>query len=297
MIKTTFKDYLKESLNEMAIKDYQTIGDFSKNSSFRDKRDRMLIQNPRSIELVKKKFNNTDYDFNFYFVNSAKANRHTEVGVVNPEWLKTNLGDDVYNAVTKGMQDNDDTISVVFTNNKGSERRNLTGWMMAHRIFHALAIGNYRRENHLYIEASNFIISTLKEIMHFYGNDSYPDNERRLVTYGYGDRHQARKDQLGMIYFFQKVCTFRSAREGIIRDWFEVLNELGAQYLTTGRIRFNDAPQCFGNNAYGKNAYRKCVRSQDDLSEVNELLETLSRDLTYYLDNILGAAVNKIFVM
>lgn len=293
----SFLDYLVE----MPVANYQPIGDFSKNSSFRDPRDRMLINNPRSIELVKKKFGNTEHIFNFYFVNSAKANKHTEVGLVDIGWLKTNLGDDVYNAVEKGLDENEDAISVVFTNNKGSERKNLTAWMMAHRIGHALARENgMGGKNFLYKECTNTIISVLSSCMQYYGDEQFPDNERKLTSYGY-DEHTAqnsRRNQLAMTYFFQSVCTFRSARENLIRDWFEVVNELLAQYLTTGKIRFNPAPPSFGNKTNGKNAFRRSIRGGEEaLSDVNDELNSLANGLTYHFDNLLGAVANKVLVM
>lgn len=95
--KLTFKQWLQEA----PLHDYETIGDFSKNSSFRDPRDRTIIQHPKSIERTRKKFGNTSFDFDFYFVNSPKANKHTEVGAVPLEWVKANLGDEVYNTVAK----------------------------------------------------------------------------------------------------------------------------------------------------------------------------------------------------
>jgi len=108
----TFKQFLIET----PIGDYKTIGDFSRNSSFRKKRDRTMIQNPRAIEITKKKFDNNENVFNLYFVNSKEADKFTEVGVVTLDWLKQNLGDEVYNAVAPNIDN--DAINMVFTNNK-----------------------------------------------------------------------------------------------------------------------------------------------------------------------------------
>lgn len=207
----TFKEYLKEA----PIGDYQTIGNWDKNSSFRDSRDRMLIRNPSSIERVKKKFGNTPYVFNFYFVNSKQANRVTEEGVVSLKFVRENLGDEVANIVEKNL--GNDNINVIFTNNKGAERKNMTAWIMAHRIGHALA------------------------------------------------------------------------RERNIRDWFEVLNELIAQYLTTGKIKFNKAPKKFSANR--KNYF---LNNED---EANELIDMLARDMEYLIDDILSSVQNSILVM
>lgn len=68
-------------ISEAPIQDYKTVGNFDKNSSFRSPRDRHLITNPSTIDYVKHKFSNNENDFNLIFVNSPKANKHTEVAI------------------------------------------------------------------------------------------------------------------------------------------------------------------------------------------------------------------------
>lgn len=290
----TFKEFLKET----PLNDYQTIGDWSKGSSFRDKRDRMILQHPKSIERTRKKFGNTNYDFDFYFVNSAKANRHTEVGVVPPEWVKDNLGDEVYNAIEKNL--GQDHIQVIFTNNKGSERVPLTAWMMAHRLGHALNAKGRDGKSHAsyyYKQGHDHLISQFSSIMELYGKNNMPNSDDAMTKSawtegenrnGRGNFNSGRVSQLTMIHFFQMVCTFKSARDHNLRDWFEVMNELIAQHLTTGSIKFNKAPQVFG----GKNKYRT-----QNVDEVNEHLEMLARDMQQTIDDILSTAVNSVLVM
>src|SRR5882757_6312340 len=124
-MKKSFKQFLKEA----PIGDYQTHGNWDKNSSFRDPRDRMLIRNPSTIENVKKKFANSPYTWNLHFVNSPKANKHMEEGKVSLGWVNDNLGEDVAKAVEQSTKKDNDTINIIFTNNKGSERKNMTGWI------------------------------------------------------------------------------------------------------------------------------------------------------------------------
>lgn len=279
----TFKQFLQEA----PIKDYETIGNWDKAYSFRDKRDRMLIRNPRSIEMVKKKFGNTDFVFNFYFVNTTRANKFTEIGMVKPKWVEENLGKEVYDAVSKNLDN--DSINVVFTNNKGEERMPMTAWIMAHRIGHAAAKNNRMRTNYYYQQVSDTIIATLSQIMECYGKKGFPNSELELTpTYDYSNTNYRRKNQLIMKNFFQSVCTFKSARDKNLRDWFEVTNELIAQYLTTGKIKFNPAPQSFG----GRDKFYLI-----DAEEANELLQTLSRDLTYLISDLFGTLHNNILVM
>lgn len=164
MTKLSYKQFLIET----PIGDYKLFGNWDKNSSFRHSRDRMLIQHPKSIERMKKKFSNSNTDFNLFFVNSPKANRLTEVGEVDLKFV----------------------------------------------------------------------------------------------------------------------------RDKNIRNWFEILNELIAQYLTTGKIKFNKPPKSFGGRAIG-NFHIYDDKYQDLIQHV----DMLSRDMEYMIDDVLSSSLGKIFIM
>lgn len=282
-MKKSFKQFLQEA----PLGDYKLHGKWDKNSSFRDPRDRMLLQHPSSIKNVEKRFGNSEYLWNLHFVNSAKANKHTEVGEVSLEWVSQNLGEDVAKSVEESMNKHEDSINVIFTNNKGSERMNMTAHIMAHRIGHVLRRGK-GTPAHLYIEAEKHLLHGVSDIMELYGNTKF-----NKVNSFDGDYDVKRKQQLTMLYFFYNVATFRSARDKNVRDWFEILNELIAQYITTGHIKFNKAPQCFGNSG-GRNRINYCTKEVD---EVSEMLETLARDMEYMIDSIFSGSIGSIFVM
>ena len=282
-MKRTFKQFLIEA----PLGDFKRVGNWEKSSSFRDARDRKLISHPKYVENVAKKLGKSPYTWNLVFVNSPAANRHTEVGEVDLAWVESNLGNEVANEV-RGALDSD-AINVIYTNNKGAQRINMTPWILLHRFGHAVARKNAVRTYSVYREASNHLISQLSMIMDNYGAKDFPTSDEQM-SYRMDGGSSSRKDQLMMKHFFQHVATFKSARDGKIRDWFEVLNELIAQYVITGEIKFNPAPRCFGTKTTGK----YCAQ---DIEEVNEHLETLSRDMEYMIDDILNSAVNKIYVM
>ena len=287
-MRMSFKEFLIES----PIGDFKTIGDFSRGSSFTDKRDRMLLTHPRSIEMIKKKFNNATQDFNFYFVNSKLARNHTEVGLVKFEWLEPNLGKEVSDAVGEHMDD--DSINVVYTNNKGAERMPMTAWIIAHRLFHALARKNGSREKHnYYFEASDHLISQASILMDCYGVTDFPQRDNEMLSGWKNSAQNTRHNQLVMMALFHKVGTFKSARDANIRDWFEVMNELGAQYLTTGKIKFNKAPESFKT---GRIQNSRHYRLQD-AETANEILDTLGRDMENLIDNVLSSVMNSVLVM
>ena len=293
-MKQTFREFYNQTVLETPLEDYQTHGNWKKAYGFRDKRDRMLIQHPRAIEMVKKKFGNTEHIFRFYFVNSAESQFHVELGLKKLEWVRMKLGDSVADAVAQHMDD--DTVNVIFTNNKGDERRNMSAWIMAHRIGHAMASRRGDGDAFGYKQAHDNLIRGFSGAMEYYTQKEFPSSEKEMTDRGsYYDRkspQETRMPQLVMLKFFHEVGGFRSAREGNIRDWFEVMNELIAQYLTTGKIKFRPAPARFGSGGTKRFSY-----STREVDEVNDHLATLARDMQYYIDNAIGMFANRILVM
>ena len=78
-------------LFEAPISDFNLIGNWDKNSSFRHESDRKMITHPKFVQHLTNKWARTNADFNIYLVNSPEANRHTEIGEVTQEWLDTHL--------------------------------------------------------------------------------------------------------------------------------------------------------------------------------------------------------------
>lgn len=296
-MKLSFKQFLIEA----PIGDYKLLGDWNKGSSFTKKRDRMILSHPKAVEILKKKFNNNHHTFNLFFLNSKAARNYTEVGKVDLDWVEANLGEDVAAAVEPTYQ-KDDNVNVIFTNNKGSEGRPMTAWIVAHRISHALGRYDFGRGMQKQFpsnkEAQDSIFRSLSEIMREYGNQSFPDTELKNDVNRLGEysRKKARTNELILKHFFVKVCTFRSARENNVRDWFEILNELFAQYITTGKIKFNEPPEKFGTKgAFGSGTGE--FKLIGDKAEVAEMLDTLARTLEHYFDESLTDATSSILVM
>lgn len=279
---------VNQILQEAPIDSYQTVGNFDKSSSYRDARDRRLVTDPKLIKRTEKKFLNTDHDLSFIFVNSPKANRHTEVGKVDRDWVEKNLGDEVAAAVDKVR---DDTITIIFTNNKGAERFVMTPWIMAHRMGHALqrpdfvGFGSTRYQNQQFRDAHVALIDGLDRILDW-GYNRNIDGMRGVS--------KSRSHQLLIKNLAQDIGTFRSARKRELRDWFEFINELFAQWATTGKLEFNDLPTYIksGNKILAVKT-RDPDAWEDAQGEVGSLIATMD----YYFDAALGSAYNDIYVM
>lgn len=287
---------IKDIITEAPIGDYKTIGDFSKSYSFRDKRDRTLATEPKIVERTKKKFGNTPYTLNFYMVNTKNAkNVPSDYGLATYEWVQRVLGDEVANEMKEYASN--DAINVIFTGNSAGEKVVLTPWILAHRMAHALSrynnsYGRNSRQFQTYQNAADALAETSMNIFtDCYSVRNFPKNDNQLSTRDNNNR----RNQLLYKHFFTKVCTFRSAREDSLRDWFEVLNELFAQWVITGDIKFNQAPASFGTKgAFGSGTGMYYCTDQES---ADDYLHSLRNTLLYYFDDLMGEATNQILVM
>ena len=296
---------------EAPIEDYTTLSDrpdskpgdsssiskdpeaFAKrSSSFTDKRDRILSTNPKAVQQLKKKWARIGEEVYVYVVNTKEARNHTEVGVVDREWLEKNMP-----AVAPHIPEHEDGITILYTNNKGAEKVPMTPWIMAHRLAHAMArmtgmSGNRTISEYSEAERSiNEVVNTILQDEYGYRGPtkrgSYRD-EREAQSF--------RRFEILRRKFFEEIGTFRSARNKKLREDFEFLNEVIAQYIITGKITFNPIPQkivlkkAWGNDADG-------VRLRGDPDDANQMLDTLSRDLEYYIENMFSQSIGRIFVM
>jgi len=280
---------LHQILLEVPIRDITHIGDFKKNSSFRRNADRQLVSNPKLVQKLRNKFENTHHEFDFYFINSPEGNKHTEVGKVDMEWLQKNMP-----KAAKYIKEPDpdgETIVVIFTNNKGAQGIPATPWILGHRIGHVLSrysmnFRNTGRQYHAYTEFVNHLWSSTAEFLEYFYNDSrFPTKEPQL-------RNENRADQLLAKNFWEQIGTFKSARDNKLRDHFEFANELIAQYLTTGNIKFNQLPEVIK----GKNK-RYLTNDPKKRQEIEHDISRMENDVDYYIDTLFGSAYGSILLM
>lgn len=271
---------------EAPISDISHVGNWEKNSSFRDPRDRKLLTNPKAVQKIKGMWKHPDEAmFNILLVNSADANKHTEVGVVDTDWLEKNLPRD-WPAIEPLLKMNE--VNVIFTNNKGDERVPMTGWIMAHRLGHAFwaSTRTPRHSGSVYYfkEAAEEFEKLMFEVMKCY--HIHDSNANRF----YG-RDRMLPFNGPLRGFLHATCKFKSARDKNIRNPFEVIFELFAQYIMTGKVEFNAPPEGF---RYGHHYYKA---SEDDFNDMQWKFENLGELITEYFECALNYADGKIFLM
>ncbi len=284
-MKNILKNYINEFVNEMPMTKLQKVGNFNKSGAF-DKTDIKLLNNEKALKKITKQWEKTQYDFETYLINIPELNKsiYRERGEIeqNSEFIlhlkeKFNINLDI----------NSDKITILFNGNSGDEKVPLTGWMMAHRFGHAIRTSksiDYLWK--IYIKETEQIFNNLL-------NSVYDIDIEDMTFSGvsYKKINDIKK------YLYMSLGTMKSAKDGNIIRPYEFYYELFAQYLLTGKISFNPVPLqlLIKKLPFGKKQHKEADK---------EISEIWTRDLVHYaerieynIETILGACLNKIFLM
>lgn len=277
-------DLLKATrVDEAPLGDYELVGnwgDKEKSHGFRHAPDRKMLQNPSAVKLTRKKFGNTEHVLNFYFVNLPEATKFSETGFMTPEQLQQGMPK-AWPAIAQRAQqaDHGDAINVIFVGNTGFQRMNMTPWLMAHRIGHALAAserGMYGRQG-VWGDYEQEAADAFQPLLENVYNWQLP---RRATDFWMG-----RHDKV-LAKFFEGIGGMRSARKGKLGGRpYEFLYEMFAQHVLTGKITFRELPQSFGmrNGPYFR------IGSDEDSQDYAEMY---NRDLNWWISDQLGDRID-----
>lgn len=271
----------EEELTEAPISDFSLMGDWDQRQSFHSAQDRKLLQNPKAVEKIKAMWNKTDYDFNLMFLNAKEAKDHQEIGFVDREWLEKNLSQ-----YLEEIKVDPNAINVLHTNNATDARVPMTGWVIAHRLFHAASrdtVTGKKKDFH-FNEVSTEFRRTIARILH----DGYGLPEVGVNTYTESVR----------LSLFKSIGTMRSSRDGTLLRSSEFLLEVMAQYILTGRIKFNPLPAeiPYGKAVFGRR--QKLILNKGVDGEIaNNALEDLAEVMEHNVSNILGSMIGSLLVM
>lgn len=276
-----------EEVDEMAIRQFKTVGDWGRRSSFGDV-DRKILTSPRGVEKIKRQWEKTPFDFDMYLVNDPRVNKSQfrEVGLVDMSFVR-----DKMKLTADEIPDPDgNTITIIYTSNTGAERYMSSGWILAHRLGHALARGRgfpAEKWQEFIKDLRKRIADILKEV---YGIDVYGK------TYDF--QGNAGRDKI-LKYVAQQLGTMKSARDNKMRNWYEFAYELLAQYLLTGKITFNPLPQSIitGIAGWGRKQTRYSKDEEAREAINTSELESIVLEIEGDLETILGASIGKVFVM
>jgi len=276
---------VREIISEAPLQDYEPLGDFKKQGSFNDPRDKKLIQNPVHTQTVFKFFENTDYDFRIFPVNVPGLRQYTEKGVVSPEFIQNMFvkQPEIAEKILESL--GGDNITIVYVSNTGTDKIPLTPWMMAHRFGHAVNSSNL----HAWKETEKYLFNGINEAL----EDIYDVSVRGGVRGGFNMDNSKYYNAL-----FNVIGTQRSSRRNLITRPYEFLYELFAQYLESGTVQLNPLPRVlpYGKAAWGRKDELRANSDYTD-SDLEQYAASLANTMDYSFDTVLGQATNSIFVM
>jgi hypothetical protein len=263
-------------LTEAPIADITHVGNWEKNSSFRDPRDRKLLTSVKALDKIKTMWKYPeDEDYNIILLNHPEGHRYQEMGFTDIERLPGMFGK-TWDQIEPMIKD--DQINIIYTNNSGSERVPMTGWIMAHRMGHALYAG--RGRSYYMEEACQTLFRYLKDYTEEYG-------------FHLGNQSTAFTKKGPLMALLYEVCTFKGARERNMRNVYEVFFDLFAQYIFRGKLIFNPLPRSF---RYGNTTYS--YQGDDlDFQHWNNSMDDLNYELSSMFDTAIRYSVGKVLVM
>lgn len=283
VLKSLLESLVDSELEEMAIGQFNRVGDFSKAYGFHNKVDRKILTNDKAVEKIKRQWQKTPFQFDMWIMNDSrvKSSDFFEVGEVDSSYVYNQM-----KLTPEEFQSSEDAISIIFTNNRGDERYMASGWILAHRVGHAFARGKYSTA-----EAWKEYINVLREIFSNILREVYGINTTKK---GFDQESLNRLMHLAVMLGTQK-----SSRDGNLRNWYEFGYELFAQYLLTGKIKLNPLPdrvvQSIG--AFGRKDTRRVTSPEAQETYNRHDLEYFSNTIEVYIESVLQAAVGSIFVM
>lgn len=234
------------------------------------------------INKFKKLWENTEHDFDFFLVRNKQANKFREIGLVDLEWVRNNLGDELASKIK-----DDDVITVIFTNNTGADKVPFTAWTAAHRLGHSFM-------------RTKGMPGGLQHFREFI--EELQSDQRELLDLAYRikspkSRFPDSKTEKELRTLSQDMGTMRSAREKTLRNYFEFAYELLAQYLMTkNKIQFKmPANQLITRYVFGNP--QGPYMSQGVSEEIQNVIENNAEKYNYMIYDVLSSAINKIFVM
>ena len=284
------KGVAEDTVDEMALASYKTLGDFSKPGSFRGV-DKKLVPHPKSEIKAAKFFEQTPYDFRLFFANKPGLGQYQEHGPMTPDQVVKVFGEE---DAKKILENYNDAITVVFVSNRGAEKVMMTPWIMAHRFGHAIQAGARKEKWSAWQETEKIFFSTVNRLLdEYYGKVGSIFNFRKAdqVNYNLSPEYNA---------LFNAIGTQRSSRTGQIRRPYEFMYEMFAQYLGTGTITLNPLPTnlSYGRKVFGNpSKYLNIKPEFRDETERRQISEMLARDMELMFNDVLGNSVGKIFVM
>ena len=199
--------------------------------------DKKAIRDPDAVQKIRNAFTKTGFNFNIYFWQSDDPDydRTLEKGLVDHQWIQSVMGQhivDYFNSINYQSG-----INVILTNNLSDDypMSIRSPWMVAHRISHTITMG--KEKSGAAWEVENAFALFIKQITTFAYGVRWP-NKNDFNYSHYMSIEDSYVSDYGKI-LAHELGTMRSAKNKMMVNGYEWLNETFAQYLMTGHVTIN----------------------------------------------------------
>lgn len=203
-------------------------------SSFRDD-DHTITRAPKPVEKIKKIWKTSVADVELYLydrgldkdetLNTLRLAKRT--AIPKHKLSQAQRNDELYlddmEKMVASIVPNPEAITVVLTNNEGSGRMPLTGWMIAHRLCHAMEIS----------KNTDF--------------GAQPQGLREFMKKSFRDMANDLEEIYAKTNIYPKqlsclIGTTKACRDRTLTQPGELYPECFAQYMLTGKVKLNPLP-------------------------------------------------------
>lgn len=263
------------------------LGNWENDKQYKwDKPSIGILTSPVGVQKITQKWSKLPQQFNAWMLKGPGASKYREVGEVSPEFITKNLNLKIVPNPQKPDEINIDphAINVIYTQNVGDEKVPMNYWTIAHRFGHA--IKNNQVFKHLSVELEKDIKILMQNVF---------NRQPTKSMYGYTYDNKSMKM---LAQFASALGTMGSARKGVLRNFYEFSYELLAQYMLTGKVKFNRLPfKVLDSYAWGRPQYLRPVWNQDNFEKWNDYITYMEEKYDNLFAEILENSVGHTFLM
>lgn len=253
--------------------------------------DIALATNPKAQAKMLRVWHNSVADVDLYLLNTPGDAAHrrrlldqssAHAGAIGPATLQHRFG--------LTIRPRRGAITVLLTNNEGDERMPLTGWMVAHRMFHIFQEAEQRGTGAYAIKAALQSIHEAWVGVMDVAEDAYEYE---------GSTDLRRKGLHVGAPFIAAIATTKAARDKRLSAHSEMVPEAFAQFMLTGDVRFNPPPEMLdleiSHWPFGRRA--ECKLLPEKAADLHAEIETMTQTFNYSFEQIIEAAKGKMFIL
>lgn len=270
-----------KDLFEAPISGIHTYGDMTEPGSFRAA-DLSMIATPKAHEKITRVLQKAPVDIELHFLNmpekirnidrhlSAREPKDIDAKLINVGFMTPQRFEARYH---ERLRANPNALNAVYVENEGNSRVRMTPWIIAHRLSHAIGIGNgagteFSRQ---YVK---YFYDPIHDIGKYYDPKIYWDEELVELAHAFG--------------------TTAAARNGTFTNWGEWYHDCFAQFCITGDIRFKKAEETFENK---HNFTYRLPHPQGSIPAIDSAFEEMRANLKTMFTDMLTERIGQIVVL